>query len=82
MLTVRDKRNNLMVTNTYDANRRVSTQTYADNTTNTFAYTLDGSGNVTQTDVTDERSADPHDVQIRAAIRSRSPRPWARPSSR
>lgn len=57
MLTVVDKRNHTMVTNTYDANGRVATQTYADNTTNTFTYTLDGSGNVTQTDVTDERGA-------------------------
>jgi RHS repeat-associated protein len=57
MLTVVDKRNHTMVTNTYDANGRVATQTYADNTTNSFAYTLDGNGKVTQTDVTDERGA-------------------------
>jgi RHS repeat-associated protein len=55
MLTVRDKRNNVMVTNVYDANGRVQTQTYADSTTNSFAYTLNGSGQVTQTDITDER---------------------------
>ncbi|WP_236905562.1 RHS repeat-associated core domain-containing protein [Collimonas arenae] len=56
MLTVQDKRGNVMVTNTYDANNRVATQTYADNTTNKFAYTLDTNNKVTQTDVTDERN--------------------------
>jgi RHS repeat-associated protein len=54
MLTVTDKRNNVMVTNVY-TNGRVTTQTYADTTTNTFAYTVNGGGQVTQTDITDER---------------------------
>jgi RHS repeat-associated protein len=56
MLTVTDKRGNVKVTNTYDANNRVSTQTYADRTTSSFAYTLDGTGTyVTQTNFTDQR---------------------------
>jgi RHS repeat-associated protein len=55
MLTVRDKRNNVMVTNVYDTNGRVQSQTYADNRTNTFAYTLNGTGEATQLDITDER---------------------------
>ena len=55
MLTVRDKRNNVMVTNTYDGNGRVATQTYADGQTGSLAYTLDGTGKVTQVDITDER---------------------------
>jgi RHS repeat-associated protein len=54
MLTVTDKRNNVMVTNVY-TNGRVTSQTYADSTTNTFAYTVNGGGQVTQTDITDER---------------------------
>ena len=41
--------------NTYDANGRVATQTQADGTTYQFAYTLDGNGKVTQTDMTDPR---------------------------
>ncbi|MCH8623099.1 kelch repeat-containing protein, partial [Undibacterium sp. TS12] len=53
MLTVQDRRGKIMVTNVYDANNRVTKQTYADNSTNSFAYTLDGNGKVTQTDHTD-----------------------------
>jgi RHS repeat-associated protein len=55
MLTVKDPRGNLFVQNEYDANGRVIKQTYADGGTNTLAYTLDANGQVTQTDVTDER---------------------------
>lgn len=55
MLTVQDKRGNMMVTNEYDGNGRVAKQTYADGTTNLFAYTLDANNRVTQTDVTNER---------------------------
>jgi RHS repeat-associated protein len=55
MLTVTDKRGNVMVTNDYDANGRVSQQTYADSTIATFAYTLDASNRVTQMDYTNER---------------------------
>lgn len=55
MLTVRDKRGKLMVMNVYDANNRVSKQTYADGSTNLFAYALDAAGKVTYTDVTNEK---------------------------
>ncbi len=53
MLTIKDPKNITYLTNTYDANGRIATQTQADSTTYQFAYTLDGSGKVTQTDVTD-----------------------------
>jgi YD repeat-containing protein len=43
------------LTNQYDANGRINLQTQADATTYQFAYTLDGNGKVTQTDVTDPR---------------------------
>jgi RHS repeat-associated protein len=56
MLTIKDPKNITYLTNTYDANGRVATQTQADSTTYQFAYTLDGSGKVTQTDVTDPRN--------------------------
>ena len=55
LLTMKEPGGNTHVTNTYDANGRVATQTQADSTTYQFAYTLDGSGDVTQTDVTDPR---------------------------
>ncbi|TKB68029.1 MAG: hypothetical protein E8D47_00685 [Nitrospira sp.] len=55
LLTMKEPGGNTHVTNTYDANGRVATQTQADSTTYQFAYTLDGGGNVTQTDVTDPR---------------------------
>jgi YD repeat-containing protein len=55
MLTIKDPRNIVYLTNEYDANGRVSKQTQADKTTYQFAYTLDGSGKVTQTDVTNPR---------------------------
>ena len=42
----------VFLTNQYDANGRVTLQTQADSTTFQFAYTLDGTGRVTQTDVT------------------------------
>jgi RHS repeat-associated protein len=66
MRTVTDPRNNVMVTNTYDTNGRVATQTYADASTMQLAYTLDTNGNVTQTDVTD-RSGSVRRVQLDAA---------------
>ena len=50
MLTVKDPRGIVYLTNEYDANGRVFRQTQADNTTYQFAYTLDGTGSVTQTD--------------------------------
>lgn len=55
LLTMKEPNGNTHVTNVYDANGRVQTQTQADSTTYQFAYTVDGSGNVTQTDVTDPR---------------------------
>lgn len=55
MLTVTDPRFNRKVLNEYDANGRVKKQTYADNTTNTFAYTLNAAQKVIQTNVTHER---------------------------
>jgi RHS repeat-associated protein len=55
MTQIRDPRNITYLTNAYDGNGRVQTQTQADNSTFQFAYTADGNGNVTQTDVTDPR---------------------------
>jgi YD repeat-containing protein len=55
MLTIKDPRGIVYLTNEYDANGRVSRQTQADSTTYEFAYTLDGGGKVTQTDVTNPR---------------------------
>jgi len=55
MLTIQDARGIVYLTNQYDANGRVTLQTQADSTTYQFAYTLDGSGKVTQTDITDAR---------------------------
>lgn len=54
--TITDARNITFLTNTYDANGRVATQTQADSSTYGFAYTLDGAGKVTATQVTDPRS--------------------------
>ena len=53
MLTVTDKRGNVMVKNVYNSKGRVTKQTYADGSTNLFAYTLDANNKVTQTDITD-----------------------------
>ena len=55
LLTVKDARSITWLTNTYDANNRVSRQTFIDGTFYDFAYTLDGNGKVTQTDVTNPR---------------------------
>lgn len=55
MLTVKDPRLIRKVLNQYDTNGRVIKQTYADNTTNLFAYTLDAASKVIRTDVTHER---------------------------
>jgi YD repeat-containing protein len=56
MLTLKDARGIVFLTNAYDANGRVSQQTQADGTTYQLAYTVDGSGKIIQTDVTDPRS--------------------------
>ena len=53
LLTVKDAR--VSITNEY-TNGRVTKQTYADTTTNLFAYTVDVNGKITQADVTDARS--------------------------
>ena len=55
MNTITDPRNNVVLTNAYDGNGRIQTQTLGDGTSRyTFAYTLTG-GVVTRTDITDPR---------------------------
>lgn len=55
LATIKDGRNIVYLANEY-TNGRVSRQTLADPTaTYQFTYTLDGSGNITQTDITDPR---------------------------
>ncbi|MFO1387701.1 RHS repeat-associated core domain-containing protein [Cellvibrio sp.] len=56
MTKVTDRRGKIMVVNVYDINGRVQQQTLADGAVWQFAYTLDGNGKVTQTDVTDPRT--------------------------
>jgi RHS repeat-associated protein len=56
MVTLKDARTIVFLTNEYDANGRVFRQTQADQTTYQFAYSLNGQGDVTQTDVTDPRA--------------------------
>jgi YD repeat-containing protein len=51
--SIQDARGTTFITNTYDANDRVTKQVLADGTYYQFAYTLNGNGNVTETDVTD-----------------------------
>ena len=53
MLTMQDRRGNIWITNQYDANGRVTQQTFADNTSYQFAYTLNSNNTVTATTVTD-----------------------------
>lgn len=53
MLTMQDRRSHVWVTNHYDANGRVTKQTYADNTAYQFAYATDSNNKVTTTTVTD-----------------------------
>src|ERR1043166_2059164 len=55
MLTIKDARNIVFLTNQYDGSGRVTQQTQADGSTYQFAYTVDGNGKITQTDVTDPR---------------------------
>jgi RHS repeat-associated protein len=56
MLTITNARNVTVVTNQYDANGRVSQQTHADSGVYRFAYTVDGTGKLSQTDVVDPRN--------------------------
>lgn len=53
LLTIKDPRSITYLTNQYDSNGRVSQQTQADTGVFAFDYTLNGSGKVTQTDLTD-----------------------------
>ncbi len=55
MLTVTDAKGIVYLTNEYDGQGRVTKQTQADSTTYQFAYTVDISGAIVQTDVTDPR---------------------------
>ncbi len=55
MLTIRDPRGTVALTNEYDTAGRVVRQTRADLTEYRFAYSLDPSGRVVRTDVTDPR---------------------------
>ncbi len=55
ILTIKDARGIVFLTNEYDANGRTSRQTQADNTTWQLAYTVDANGKVTQTDATNPR---------------------------
>jgi RHS repeat-associated protein len=55
MLSIKDAREIVYLTNEYDSNGRVFKQTQADQSVYQFAYTLDASGKIIQTDVTDPR---------------------------
>ena len=55
MLTITDAKGITYLTNEYDAQGRVTKQTQADGTTYQFAYTVDISGAIVQTDVTNSR---------------------------
>ena len=55
MLTIKDPRNIVYLDNDYDVNGRVELQTQADGGEYEFDYTVNGSGQITQTDVTNPR---------------------------
>ena len=55
LTTVTDARDIVYLTNEYDPNGRVKKQIQADQSTFQFAYTVDGNGKVTATQVTDPR---------------------------
>ncbi|HKY27374.1 MAG TPA: RHS repeat-associated core domain-containing protein [Pyrinomonadaceae bacterium] len=55
MLTIKDPRGFVFLTNEYDSNGRIRRQTQIDGGVYEFAYTLNGSGKVSQTDVTNPR---------------------------
>ena len=60
MNTVQDPRLNTVITNHYDANSRVDTQTLGDGGVTHYSYTTDGNGNVTATDVQDSNGHTEH----------------------
>lgn len=53
--SITDARGITFITNTYDANDRLTNQILADGSSYQFTYVLDGNGNVTETDVTNPR---------------------------
>jgi YD repeat-containing protein len=55
MRTIKDARGIVYLTNEYDDGGRVITQTQADGSTFHFGYTLNGTGGITQTEVTNPR---------------------------
>jgi RHS repeat-associated protein len=55
MLTIKDPRNIVFLDNDYDVNGRVEKQTQADGGEYAFDYTVNGGGQITQTDVTNPR---------------------------
>jgi RHS repeat-associated protein len=55
MLSIKDPRGITYLNNEYDSNSRVIRQTQADSSVYEFDYTLNGSGKVTQTEITDPR---------------------------
>jgi RHS repeat-associated protein len=56
MLTIKNARGNIYLTNEYDTNGRISRQTQIDQGTYEFVYTLDTNGKVTQAQITDPDS--------------------------
>src|SRR5262249_24453217 len=59
MVTLTDARGIAFLQNAYDAAGRVIQQTQADGSVYRFGYSLDATGRITQTDVTDPRGAVP-----------------------
>ena len=57
MLTIKDARGIVYLTNEYDDKGRVIKQTQADGSTYEFEYTVDANGDITQTLVTDPRGS-------------------------
>ena len=53
MLTIKDPRGNVYLTNTYDTDGRVASQTLINTGTYDIDYTVDGNGKITQADITD-----------------------------
>ena len=75
MLTLKDARGIVWVTNLYDATGKVIQQTMVDSGTYLFNYTMSGS-NVTQTDVTDPRGIVSRRTFNAAATFRRTPMRW------